>query len=52
MIRCKKCKRQTETGESTGSLDIIEYLDPKGKRIISSQIVCIDCSGEKEGGGK
>ncbi len=48
MIKCKKCKRQTEVQESTATLDIIEKLDPKGKRIVSSEIVCMDCRGEKE----
>ena len=46
MIKCKKCKRQTERGESTGKFNVVENLYPKGKRIVSSQIVCIDCSGE------
>ncbi len=48
MIKCKKCKRYTEKGRATGTLNVVENLDTKGKRIVSSQIVCIGCSGEKE----
>ena len=44
MIICKKCGIQTKPGESTGKIEIIESLSPKGKRIVSSEIVCINCS--------
>lgn len=47
MLKCPKCKRITEKSEPTGTLRLIENLKPKGKRIISSKMVCMDCSGEK-----
>lgn len=51
MIKCKKCKRQTQPGETTGKLNVMVYNNPKekseGKRISSSKITCNTCSGEK-----
>jgi len=46
MIRCPKCKRITEKGETTGTFRLIENLG-KGKRITSSQRVCMNCVGER-----
>ena len=47
MIICKKCKRQTAPGEATGKINIVESLSQKGKRIVSSEIVCTSCSREE-----
>lgn len=46
MIKCPMCKRITEKGEPTGTFRLMENLE-KGKRIVSSQRVCINCMGEK-----
>jgi len=48
MIICKKCKRQTEDGEPTGTFRTIVNKETKGTRIFKADIVCMNCAGLEE----
>jgi len=50
MLKCPLCRRQTEPREVTGKFNTMVYIDPqnvtRGKRIVKSNIVCMNCNGE------
>ena len=47
-MKCKRCHRITAPKESTGQFVTYRKLE-KGRDIISSIKVCINCNGEKYG---
>jgi len=48
MLKCPRCHRITAPHEPTGQLVVYKKLS-KGRDIISSTPVCMNCNGEKYG---
>lgn len=46
IIKCKKCRKQTEKGESTGKLTYYDK-EGRGRQIMEEKIVCWSCSEKK-----
>ena len=50
-ITCKKCLRETQDGESTGTFNIMKiWTDKEGrehKDTVRSYKVCMNCRGER-----